>query len=428
MVCHRRAGKSVASVNELLIRALYTPKKDARYAYLAPFRQQSKEIAWTYLKQYAEPFVQSAKEIRESELRVRLINGAWITLYGADNIDALRGLYLDGVILDEFGDMKAGLWHEVILPTLADRQGWAVAIGTPKGHNQFHKLNEAAKLDPDWYQMTLKASDSGILLPSELDGMRKMMSEDQYAQELEVSFEAAVLGTYFASIIEKIENDGQTNKVGLYDPHQKVNVACDLGFTDSTAFWFWQDRPDGIAVIDHFEDQSKPLIHYLEMLTERGYEYDTVWLPHDAKARTLQTGKSTVEQVLDYFKGSELNVRITPQMKVQHGIDAARLVLPHCHFDKNTENGIEALRAYRRNWDSTSKSFADKPKHDWSSDSADAFRYMSLVCRNHLNIPTNDDPLKKPQQFHVRDVNSFTLDELFRDNEHKSSRLEKLRI
>jgi len=132
IVAHRRCGKTVASVNELLIRALYTPKKDARYAYIAPFYRQAKDVAWSYLKDAARPFVASEKDIRESELRIKLVNGAWITLYGSDNPDTLRGIYLDGVVIDEIGDARPTLWEEVVLPTLADRQGWAVFIGTPK--------------------------------------------------------------------------------------------------------------------------------------------------------------------------------------------------------------------------------------------------------------------------------------------------------
>jgi len=176
MVCHRRAGKTVAAVNECVIRGLYTPKRNARYAYVAPFRQQAKEVAWIYLKDAARPFIKSERDIRESELRVRLLNGSWVTLYGSDNPDALRGIYLDGVILDEFGDCRPNLWQEVILPTLADRMGWALMIGTPKGKNAFYDANQNAKIDPEWYEMTLKASESQILPQSELDQMRALMS------------------------------------------------------------------------------------------------------------------------------------------------------------------------------------------------------------------------------------------------------------
>ena len=182
MVAHRRAGKTVAAVNELVLRALYSTKKHPRFAYIAPFRQQAKNIAWMYLKDATRGF---AVETRESDLQVRLPNGAWVTLYGSDNPDALRGIYLDGVVIDEFGDCRPNLWAEVILPTLADREGWAVVMGTPRGMNQFHVFHELSKTDERWFSLTLKASESGLIREEELERMRSVMSEAQYAQELE---------------------------------------------------------------------------------------------------------------------------------------------------------------------------------------------------------------------------------------------------
>lgn len=429
LVCHRRAGKSYSAIHECVIRALYTPKMDARYAYIAPFRQQAKEIGWIYLKQAARPFIKAEKDIRESELRVRLFNGNWITLYGSDNPDALRGIYLDGAILDEFGDCRPNLWHEVILPTLTDRQGWALIAGTPRGKNAFYHLNELAKTDPDWFQMTLKASESGLLPDSELLMMQSQMSEDQYAQELECSFEAAVLGTYYASIITKMEADGRMSKRGLFDPEQKVHCSLDLGFTDSTAIWFWQHRPDGIAIIDYHEAHSQPLSYYFDLfdaLTTLGYNFENIFLPHDAKAKTLQTGRSTVEQFLAHFEHTETNIRITPSLKVQQGIDAARLVLPHCWFDAdNCRDGWETLRGYRRKYNEITKAYSNTPLHDWAADGADAFRYLALVCRTSLNIaedmPANVEIFKPPQ---------YTLDQLFEDNERNSRKhtFETMRI
>ena len=431
MVCHRRAGKTVASVNELLIRALRTQKKDARFFYVAPFRSQAKNIAWLYLKEAARPFTNSEKDIRESDLTVRLINGAWIVLAGSDNVDSLRGIYSDGIVVDEYADCKPGLYEEVLLPTMADRQGWIVFIGTSRGKaNAFYRTNELAKLDPHWYQMTLKASMSGIIPPKELALMKTQMEDAQYQQELECSFSAPVLGTYYASIIEQLELNGQIAKRPLYDPEFPVHVAADLGYTDSCSWWFWQQRPDGLAIIDFYENDSVPLQEYLDMLDSKGYKYENIFMPHDAKQKTLQTGKSTIEQLLEHYKNTGVNVRLAPNLKVQGGIDAVRLVLNQCHFDSNTTGlGIEHLRAYRRAWDDVNKCFADKPKHDFSSHGADAFRYLALSARNHLKLPTPDiDPLKKVETPLIRDVNSFTLDQLFKDNEHKSSRLEKLRI
>ena len=417
MVCHRRAGKTVASVNELLIRALYTKKHNARYAYIAPFYRQAKDTAWTYLKEASAPFVSSRKEIRESELRVRLVNGSWITLYGSDNPDTLRGIYLDGVVLDEFGDCRPSLWTEVVLPTLADRNGFAVFIGTPKGRNHFYQVVERAKRDPDWFHLDLKASQSQLINQDTLEQIQSQMTPERYRQEFENDFSAAVEGTYYASQIAEMEQNGQIKEQQLYDPEQRVMVACDLGYTDSTAFWFWQTRPDGVAVIDYYENHSKPLEHYLDMLEDKPYQYDTIWLPHDARAKTLQTGRSTIEQFLDRFRG-ETHIQIAPQLKIQHGIDAARLVLKHCYFDlTSTSEGVETLRAYKRKYNELTKSFSDRPEHDWSSHGADAFRYAALVVKTQQKIAPVVQDVKQQINESLKKPAGYTLQGLFADYE-----------
>ena len=205
LVCHRRAGKTVACVNDLVAKAVLTKKKNARYAYVAPFYRQAKDVAWTYLKDATKDI---AIKIREADLRVELPNGAWITLYGADNPDTLRGLYFDGIILDEFGDCRPSLWAEVVLPTLLDRKGWAVFIGTPKGRNHFYHMNERAKAEANWFQMTLQASTSNLISPEDLRELAGQMTPDQYEQEMECSFEAAVRGTFYSDMVGDKERDG----------------------------------------------------------------------------------------------------------------------------------------------------------------------------------------------------------------------------
>jgi len=258
--------------------------------------------------------------------------------------------------------------------------------------------------------------------------MKSQMSADQFDQEMEVSFEAAVMGTYYASIVDMIEKNGQTMKKNLYDPEFPVFAACDLGFTDSTAFWFWQVKPDGLAIIDHYEAHSEPLQHYFDHLQTLPYEYETIWLPHDARAKTLQTGRSTIEQFLEYG----FPCQITPSLKLQHGIDAARLVLPLCHFDEKTQDGVEALRAYKRRYDPQTKVYSNAPLHNWASHSADAFRYTALVARTGLNLPTEDagySPRTKKQPLFKQ--KGYTLNELFNEREAANSAISataKLRI
>lgn len=413
VVAHRRAGKTVACVGDLLERALYTRKPNPRYAYIAPFYRQAKDVAWQYIKDMGGNAIE---KIRESELRVELVNGAWITLYGADNPDTLRGLYFDGVVLDEYGDCRPSLWAEVVLPTLADRKGWAIFIGTPKGRNHFYQIYQRSLSSSNWLNMTLKASDTGIIDQEELDEMRAQMSDEQYRQEMECSFDAAVLGTYYAKLVERLELAGQIQPtVPAYDPEFPVSVVQDLGYTDSTALWFWQKRPDGFAIIDYEEAHSVPLEYYFNLLEHKGYNYETVWLPHDARAKSLQTGRSTIEQYL----ARGYPARIVPNLKVQHGIDAARLVLPNCWFNyENCYDGIEALRAYRRSFNEVTKSFSDHPVHDWSSHGADAFRYFALVAKNDL--PQTDEQAQRASQPRLPPKPEFRLDELFEERERRS--------
>ena len=404
LVCHRRAGKTVACVYEAVIRALYTPKKNARYAYIAPYYKQAKDVAWQYLKEATQRI---AIDTRESELRVILPNGAWITLYGADNPDALRGIYLDGVILDEYGDCRPSLWAEVVLPTLADRRGWAVFIGTPKGKNHFWDVSQRALKDKAWFHMELKASDSGLLSQEDLDEMRAQMEQAQYDQEFECDFTAAVLGTYYADIIQSIEQRGQAHLPDVYTPNKPVYVAADLGFSDSTAFWFFQDHGDTVDLVDYEEHQGQALDFYVNLLRDKPYPIERLFLPHDAKQKTLQTGRGTVEQL----QAAGFRCEIVPRLSVQQGIDAARLILPSCRFSTAADAGLEALRAYKREFNQLTKAFQDKPAHDWAADGADGFRYLSLVA-HQKNAKLPEKPTA-PIDFAPK----YTLDQLHEDRE-----------
>lgn len=437
IVFHRRGGKTVACVNELHSRALYTQKKNARYAYIAPFFRQAKDVAWMYLKDATKD---SAVKVKESELSVELFNGAKITLYGADNPNALRGLYLDGVVLDEYGDCRPSIWSEVILPTLADRQGWAVFIGTPRGKNHFWEVRELAKKNAgkDWFYLEVKSSESGILPEKELAMQRAIMSPEEFDREYECSFEAPVEGTFYAKLIQEMEKGRigdptkppQITKVP-YDPDFKVHVAQDIGIVDSTAMWFWQQRPGGIAIIDYEEHHGETLDFYFDVLRKKGYSYEQIWLPHDAKAKNLQTGRSTIEQYLSQRSFSsgegemvqEFPVRITPKLEIQHGIDAVRWILPHCYIDKDKcKDGIEALRAYRRSYDEVKKVFSDAPLHDWSSNGADAFRYFALVARDFVDTKGVKEILSSafgPLHY------AFTLEQLFTERERGFGSLRK---
>jgi hypothetical protein len=377
-----------ATLADIILKALHTNKKNARYAYIAPFRTQAKDVAWTYLKLLTEGMRDGPPG--EAALRIKLFNGSWITLYGADNPDALRGLYFDGIALDEFGDMRPGLLGEIILPTLVDRKGWLVLMGTVKGRNALYHAMIKAEADPLWFYKRLSASSSGILPQEDLDQIKSQMSPEQYDQEFELNIDAALKGTYYTQILNELRNQGRFLARPLFDPEQKVHVASDIGYSDGCAFWFWQPRPDGFAIIDYYENNGKGPDHYLQMFKDKGYQYEEIWLPHDAKAKTFQSKRSTIEQFMHphetcpqhYEKGTRLPLRITPRMAVQHGIDAVRMFLRECWFDENKcVKGIDSLRMYSRRWNEISRVFDDKPKHDEFSHGSDAFRCVALVAK-----------------------------------------------
>jgi len=375
LVCHRRAGKTVACIMDLVDEALRSKKDDPRFAYIAPLHVQAKDVAWTYLKRFTGAI--PGAEINESELRVDFKNGARVRLYGADNYDRMRGVYFDGVVLDEVAQFDPRAWPEVIRPALSDRQGWATFIGTPRGRNFFHEIWETSQADPDWFSLMLRASETGIVSEYELNDARKMMTPEQYEQEYECSFDAAILGAYYGKEMADAEKAGRIGVVD-YDPSIPVHTAWDLGMGDSTAIWFWQVGPDCVRVIDYYENHGQKLDHYVAELKSRPYKYGTDFVPHDARVRSIDTGRTRVETLISLGR----KPKIASEQKLMDGINAARVSFPRIRFDADKcKFGLEALRQYRTEYDEKTKVFRDTPKKDWTSHCADAFRYMALAWR-----------------------------------------------
>lgn len=373
MVCHRRAGKTVACINDLIAKAWDCKKQEPRFSYAAPFYNQAKDIAFGYLKRYSAAC--PGVTFNESELRVDFEhNGARIRLYGLDNYDRMRGTYFDGIILDEYGDADPRAWNEVIRPALTDRQGWAVFIGTPKGSNHFYDKWKDAQNDPEWFSLMLKASESGLILPEELSDASKGMTEDAYAQEFECSFQAAVVGSYYGREMSAALDGGRIGKVD-WEPSISVDTAWDLGMSDSTAIICAQRVGNEIRIIDFIEHSGVGLDWYVNQLRSRPYTWGEHILPHDAQVKELGTGKSRIETLHSLGLGS---ARVIPAQSVADGINAVRLVLPRCWFDaEKADRLIESLRNYRREYDEKRKVYHDRPLHDWCSHASDAMRYLA---------------------------------------------------
>lgn len=374
VVCHRRFGKTVLSLNHAIKRVLTCERERPRVAYLAPTYKQAKLISWDYAKHFAEAI--PGVLFNEAELRIDFPNGGRVQLLGAENADSLRGIYLDFVVLDEYALMSPRAWSEIIRPALADRLGGALFIGTPLGDNSFREIYDYASSGQDqtWFATLRRASETNLIPASELKLAAATMSAEQYAQEFECSWSAAVPGAYYGRLMDEAERDGRISAVP-YDSHAKTYTAWDLGIGDATSIWVMQQVGKEHHAIAYYEADGQPLAHYVAWLKDRGYPYEAHLLPHDAAARELQTGKSRVEALL----GLGIRATIIPQHRVEDGIEETRRLIPMTWFDaKECKQGINALRNYRSEYDDKRRTLRRTPLHDWASHGSDAFRQYAM--------------------------------------------------
>ena len=369
-VAHRRMGKTVSAIVQLIHSALQNKQKNPRYAYIAPTYSQAKRVAWDYLVEYTRSLGGTANI---AELRVDFL-GKRISLYGSENGDSLRGQYFDGVVLDEIGDQDPKIWNEIIRPALADRKGFCLFIGTPKGNNHFREFKERAMVTEGWKFLEFKASDTGILDPQELASAKNEMGEDKYKQEFECSFDAPVEGAYYGSLLHEADNEKRVTKIPK-DELAKIVCSWDLGVSDSTCIWVAQIVGKEIQLIDCTENHGVGLDYYVSWLRDNGYDKGQQILPHDVRVREMTTGRSRLEVLME----AGLDVTVAPSLSIADGIQAVRRMLPRCWFDmERTKNGLVALRNYRREFNEKQNVFYDKPVHDWSSHFADSFRYLAI--------------------------------------------------
>ncbi len=383
-VCHRRFGKTVAMVNLLIRWALQNKKRNWRSAYIAPLYRQAEEIAWDYLKYYSS--VVPGIHYDNPKLRCSFPNGSRITLMGADNPDSLRGPYWDAVVFDEYAQIRPKAWPEIIRPALVDRKGWAIFIGTPQGHNHFYNLWRDAKdgfedsagqrkISENWTSVMYKVTDTDVLDPEELERARHEMTPEQFEQEFMCSFEAALVGSYYGQLMQDAQLAGRITTVPM-DPILLVHTAWDLGVDDQNAIWFFQVSPGGeIRLVDYNEQNNVGLDYYIKTIREKKYIYGQHFAPHDIQVREYSTGRSRLE----FAESLGLKFEVMPQMAIADGIQAVRSILPRCWFDETScDPGIQALKAYRKEYSDRLSTYKANPLHDWSSHGADAFRTLAM--------------------------------------------------
>ena len=408
IIAHRRSGKDKASINILACRALIdTP---GNYAYFLPESAQARKVIWRGIGADGNRFIdhfppEVVRQRYSGEMLIELNNGSTIQLGGSDNFDSFMGTNFKGMIFSEYALQNPAAWS-YFSPILAENQGWAMFITTPRGYNHAHSLYLAAKermdADPDqthWYADLLTVDDTKrpnglpVIGPKEVqEEIDAGMHPGLARQEFHCSFEAGLLGSYYSDIIQALRAREPSGVADFpHDPRLPVITGWDLGIADSTAIWFAQPDQGTIRVIDYMEEANVPLTEWIRRVEEKKYNYVEHLAPHDLMNREYTTGKTRVEAAQELG----FDFTVVPKMNLADGIEAVRAMLPTCRFDKEAcQTGLEALSAYERVFDDKRRAFRDQPLHNWASHGADAFRTLVLGWQSYERYTKPGTPPK----------------------------------
>jgi hypothetical protein len=374
LIVHRRGGKTYSSLQKLLLRAIShkRPGPPTRYAYIAPTQAQAKDIAWGYLKAFTWQI--PGISINESDLKVIFPDGMTIRLYSGDNYERMRGLYFDGVVIDEPEDIDPNAWPSVIRPCLSDYGGWAIWIGTIKGKKgQWRRYTDATR-DPDWFTLLLKASESGIIPPAELADLRKGIAPDIFEQEFECNPNIGRPGAIYAKEVAEAEAQGRVTEFNP-DKSALVHTCWDLGSPENTSVVYFQRIGVRLYIIDHDMGLRLTTAERVAHMHSKGYAFGNHCLPHDAASK-LPGGLSFVEELTS---AGLQNVFVIPRTDdIERRINRMWGMFPNIFFrESTTVKLLESLEAYHRKEDIKTATINSVIVHDWSSHAADSFGYIA---------------------------------------------------
>lgn len=404
--------------------------EQARRAIWEGYRKDGKRILENVFPGFMDPKRPGSivKRKNESQMFIELKCGSVWRLMGTDRTESV-GAGPKGVVFSEYALCRPNAW-DFVRPMLRESGGWAWFITTPRGNNHAKKLYDSATAGSGWYRDIQTVFTTGLtydsnrqpgqrLSPEEMieEERAEGMEEALIRQEYLCDWTAANVGSVWGDLLEALEKRGGLESFS----HETDNVftSWDLGISDSTAIWWWRPTEDGVDVLDWYEAHGKPMSHFLDEVDKRaeahGWRYVKHWLPHDARARTLATGTSILEQVLDRWGSSAVD--ITPKLSLMDGIQAGRWLLQKAlRIHPRCGEGVEALRQYHYKYDEAKKNFSSSPEHDWSSHSSDSWRYLAVVARHSEALVRKPSPeAARPAARPIH--NSFTLDELWESNE-----------
>lgn len=386
VVWHRRSGKDKAMWNLMVKKAL---ERVGTYFYCFPTYAQGRKALWDAIDNDGFKLLDHIPKIllqgvpSSQEMKIKLVNGSIIQVVGTDDPDRIRGTNAVGWVFSEYAWHNPIVWTAIATPVLRANKGWAAFNTTPFGKNHAHDLFHAAQDSDRWFTQVLSIDDtqdeqgSPIILLDDLEEERRNgMSEELIQQEFYCDWNANSQGYYYLKYMNEAEQEGRITRVP-FTPEIKVDTWWDIGVGDSTAIWFTQIVDKEIHVIDFYQSSSEGLEHYAKYLQSLPYVYGVHNFPHDMAVTEYGTGKSRLEVAEELLPGQNLN--IIQKLGLEDGINAVRVVLPRCWFDKNKcEEGLQGLKNYRRLYDDKLREFKQKPVHDFASHPSDAFRYLAV--------------------------------------------------
>lgn len=399
-IWHRRAGKDDVMLHRTAVAAFERP---GSYWHCLPEYAQARKAIWAAVNPHTgkrridEAFPAELREnTNEQEMFIRFKNGSTWQAIGSDRYNSLVGAGVAGFVGSEWALANPSAWA-YIRPMLEENDGWAAFITTPRGRNHAKAMYDMAKGNPRWFAEVLSIHQTGALSPERIEESLAeyiaLYGEDigraQFEQEYEVSFNAAILGAFYAREMVLVRKEGRIAAIEA-DPERPVHRAWDIGVKDDTSIWWFQVVGTQIFILDCYSQSGVGLDHYAEIIEQKrketGWKDGIDYVPHDARVKEWGTGRTRVETM----QGYGLNPQVVPIASKLDGINAARKTLSRCVFHPRTEEvGISALEQYRREWDDEKKTFKASEVHDWTSHLADAFRYLAMAWR--------EAPVVKPQ-------------------------------
>ncbi len=409
---HRRSGKDRTALAALAVQMV---ERVGNYFYLLPTYAQARKTIWDSLDRSGRPFLDVfpaglVMDKNETEQSLTLTNSSRLQLLGSDQVDRLRGVNFAGAVFSEFAWQDPHAWR-VLSPVAVESGAWILFCSTPNGRNAFWQMYEAHRDDPTWYVSRLTIEDtrrdavgedgSPVIRPEDVAReIREGMPEELAAQEFYCTPASGLTGSYYGSLLDVAEKEGRIGAVP-WDPAHLVHTAWDIGIGDSTAIVFAQRIGLEWRFVDHYEASGVGLSHYAKVLRELPYAYGQHIGPHDLAVQEFGSGQTRIEVA----RNLGIDFTLAPRLPVDEGVDAVRRLLPAARFDRTKcERLLQALGAYRRQWNDQTKMFSERPLHDWASHACDAMR---VLATGYDDIDLEN--FKEPERA-ILDFNAFSYE------------------